>query len=136
MHSTQNPKQPDDPHDFIVVAPDVVGVAPDASEAAPADDELSSLLKEAARHSSNQQPQTASGISSGAPVPLVDTTFRPVFVSESKTPAEQRSIGKLAARAIIALLMAACIGAAAIAAACSRAIRMRTGSVVTRPSPC
>ena len=42
MHSTLNPKPNDDPHDVVVVAPDVVRVAP-------SDQEISHLLQQAAR---------------------------------------------------------------------------------------
>jgi hypothetical protein len=79
MHSTLNPKPTDDPHDFVVVAPNAVRVAP-------ADEELSNLLQEAARRSSNPQTRTGSDFPAGAPVPPVDTTFRPAAVNDVKVP--------------------------------------------------
>src|SRR5258707_1355132 len=86
MQSTLKPKQTDDPHDFLVVAPDPVRVAPDAVRvardpvrAAPADEELSNLLHAAAaRYRSD--PQTRAG-SAGPTVPPVDTTFRPAAIN-------------------------------------------------------
>ena len=36
MQTTQNPKQPDDPHDVLVVAPDVVLMAPTDEDSASA----------------------------------------------------------------------------------------------------
>jgi hypothetical protein len=108
MQSTPNPKQTDDPHDFVVVAPDAVRVAP-------ADEELSNLLHEAARLSSKPQTHTASDFSAGPPVPPVDTTFRPADVNNVQVPGRRRSIGRSAVRGLTALLLAACIGGAAIA---------------------
>jgi len=108
MHSTLNPKPTDDPHDFVVVAPNAVRVAP-------ADEELFNLLQEAARRSSNPQTRTGSDFPAGAPVPPVDTTFRPAAVNDVKVPGERRSIGTSAVRSFTALLLAACIGVAAIA---------------------
>jgi hypothetical protein len=108
MHSTLNPKPTDDPHDFVVVAPNAVRVAP-------ADEELSNLLQEAARRSSNPQTRTGSDFPAGAPVLPVDTTFRPAAVNDVKVPGERRSIGKSAVRSFTALLLAASIGVAAIA---------------------
>jgi hypothetical protein len=108
MHSTLDPKQTDDPHDFLVVAPDVVRVAP-------ADEELSKLLRDAARHLSDQQTHTRSDLPAGPPVPPVDTTFRPAAVNGVQVPGHRRSIGRPAVRAFTALLLAACISAAGIA---------------------
>jgi hypothetical protein len=108
MHSTLNPKQTDDPHDVLVVAPDVVQVAP-------ADEELSKLLRDAARHLSDQQTHTGSDLPAGPPVPPVDTTFRPAAVNGVQVPGHRRSIGRPAVRAFTALLLAACISVAGIA---------------------
>ena len=108
MHSTPNPKPTDDPHDFVVVAPNAVRVAP-------ADEELFNLLQEAARRSSNPQTRTGSDFPAGAPVPPVDTTFRPAAVNNVQVPGERGSIGKSAVRAFTALLLAACLGFSAIA---------------------
>jgi hypothetical protein len=117
MQSTLKPKQTDDPHDILVVAPDVARVAPPD-----ADEELANLLREAARHHSD--PQTHTGSDSPAappvprvdtPVPPVDTTFRPTAVNDLLVAGHRRSIGGRAVRAFTALLLAACIGGAAIA---------------------
>src|SRR5437667_6423522 len=103
MHSTLKPKQTDDPHDIVVVAPDAVAVAP-------ADEELSNLLHDAARRLSQAQARAAS-----AAIPQVDTTFRPAAVSDVLTPGRLRSIGRGAMRAFAAVLLATCIGVAGIA---------------------
>jgi hypothetical protein len=107
MQSTLNPKQTDDPHDFVVVAPDAVRVAP-------ADEELSNLLHEAARRS-KPQPHTESDFAAGPPVPAVDTTFRPADVDKVQVAGHWRSIGGGLVRVFTALLLTACIGVAAIA---------------------
>jgi hypothetical protein len=108
MHSTLKLKQTDDPHDIVVVAPDAVRVAP-------ADEELSNLLHDAARHLSDAQARTGSDVPAGAAVPPVDTTFRPSAVNDVLVPGHLRSIGRGAIRAFTALLLAACIGVAGIA---------------------
>src|SRR5712671_7720158 len=107
MHSTLNPKQPDDPHDFLVVAPDIVLIAP-------ADAELSSLAPDAMRCPSDPQTHIGSDFSAGIAVPPVDT-FRAAAVNNVQVPGERGSIGKSAVRAFTALLLAACLGLAAIA---------------------
>jgi hypothetical protein len=107
MHSTLNPKQNDDPHNVLVVAPDVVPVAP-------TDEELSKLAH-TLRHPSNPQTRTGSDLPAGPTVPPVDTTFRPA-VNDVQVPGRQRAIGGRAARAFTAaLLLAGCTGVAAIA---------------------
>jgi hypothetical protein len=100
MQSTLNPKQPDDPHDVLAVAP--------------TDEELSKLVR-TFRHPSNPQIRTGSDLPAGPSVPPVDTTFRPAF-SDVQVPGRRRSIGGRAARAVTApLLLAVCAGVAAIA---------------------
>src|SRR5258708_1572501 len=54
MHSTLNAKPTDDPHDIVAVAPDDVRVAP-------ADDELSRLLREAGDRAAQGQHRAAQG---------------------------------------------------------------------------
>ena len=109
MQSTLKPKQTDDPHDIVVVAPAV----------APADDELSSLLHDAARRLSQAQARAASGVPAAAVVPPVDTTFRPAAVNAAVNnvlvTGRLRSIGRGAMRAFAAVLVATCIGVAGIA---------------------
>ena len=107
MHSTLNPKQTDDPHDFLVVAPDIVLIAP-------ADAELSSLAPDAMRYPSDPQTHIGSDFSAGIAVPPVDT-FRAAAVNNVQVPGERGSIGKSAVRAFTALLLAACLGFSAIA---------------------
>src|SRR4051812_9784833 len=108
MHSTLNPKQSDDPHDILVVPPDVALVAP-------TDDELSRLARlahDSARRPPDTQARQEPEFTAGAAVPKVDTTFRPSAVN---VRGQGRPVGGRALRAITALLLAACIGGAAIA---------------------
>src|SRR6266481_9295621 len=115
MHSTLKPKQTDDPHDVLVVAPDAARVAPDPVQVAPAEEELSKLLRDAARQLSDPQTHTASDLPAVPPVPPVDTTFRPAAVNNVHIPGYRRWIGGRAVRGFTALLLAACIGVAAVA---------------------
>jgi hypothetical protein len=108
MHSTLKPKQTDDPHDIVVIAPDVARVAP-------ADEEISNLLRDAARYLSDAQTHGGSDVPAGPAVPPVDTTFRPAAVNDVLVPGRLWSIGRGAIRAFTALLLAACIGVAGIA---------------------
>jgi hypothetical protein len=130
MDSTLKSKQTDDPHDVLVVTPDAVPVAP-------ANDQLSSVLHDAARLLADaQKPQTpqesdtgsekGSDVPAGPPVPPVppvdatlvppvDATFRPAAVDDILGTGQRRSLGRQAIRAFTALLLAACIGVAATA---------------------
>lgn len=74
MQSTQNQKLNDDPHDVLVVAPDVALVVP-------TEEELSRLAR-TMRQPSNSQIRPGSDVHAGATVPPVDTTFRPSAVSD------------------------------------------------------
>jgi len=105
MQSRLTPKPSDDPHDVVVVAPDVVRVAP-------SDEEISLLLQQAARFHSDAQTRAASGSPAGPAVPPVDATFRPA--ADVSGSGNGPSIGRRVGRAIVALLLAACIGGAAI----------------------
>src|ERR1700738_4454602 len=93
MQSTLKLKQSDDPHDVLVVAPDVVQVAP-------ADEELSTLLRDAARRLSDPQPPAGSDSPAGPAVPPVDTTFRPAAVNDVLVPGLRPSSGRGARRAV------------------------------------
>jgi hypothetical protein len=122
MHSTLKPKQNDDPHDIVVVAPDAARVAPyparvasDPVAVAPADQELSNLLHDAARRLSEAQARAGSDIPAGAVVPPVDTTFRASAVNDVLVPGRLRSIGRGAVRVFAAVLLATCIGVAGYA---------------------
>jgi len=123
MHFTLKQKQTDDPHDTLVVASDFVRVAP-------ADEELSSVLHDAARYLSDAQTRTGSDvpagpipagpvpagpIPAGPSVPPVDTTVRPVAINDVRVPRKRWSMGRAAVRGFTALLLAACIGGAAVA---------------------
>jgi len=107
MQSTQNPKQIDDPHDVLVVAPDVVLVAP-------TDKELSELAR-TWRHPSNPQTRTGSDLPGTSTVPPVDTTFRAGAVRDVQVTGDRPSIGRRAVRAFTSFLLVACIGIAIIA---------------------
>jgi hypothetical protein len=108
MQSTITPKPSDDPHDAVVVAPDAVRVAP-------ADEEISSLLQQAARYRSDAQTRAAADAPAGPAVPPVDTTFRPAAVNDLLIQGKRWSMVRRAARGFIGLLLAACIGLAAFA---------------------
>jgi hypothetical protein len=103
MHSSLNRKPTDDPHDFVVVPADHVQVAP-------ADDEISDLLRAAAR----QHADVQGGAGPSSPVPPVDTTFRATDVNNDLLK-RRWSIGRRVMRALAAVLLAGCIGAAAMA---------------------
>jgi hypothetical protein len=120
MQSTLKPKPADDPHDVLVVAPDLVRVAP-------AEEELSSLLREAARQHAAPARTFSSEVGTGSreenasnqkgsktqpdrAVPPVDTTFRAAVVDDGR-----RSIGRRLWRGFLALLLVACLGGAGVA---------------------
>jgi hypothetical protein len=107
MQSPVLAKPCDDPCDVIAVAPDAVRVAP-------SDEELSNLLHQAARHRSDTQTRAPSESPGGRTAPPVDTAFRAASVDDVLGSAG-RSIARRAARGVIALLLAACIGLAAVA---------------------
>ena len=137
MPSTPNLKLSDDPHDIVVVTPDPARVAPDPVRVAPADEELSSLLQEAAaRHFSNPPTSTRSGSPAS---PAVDTTFRPTAVNDALAAGAGRSMGRRALRAFVTLLLAGCIGLAAVAwraygDAAKKQIAKLTTQVILTPS--
>jgi hypothetical protein len=108
LQSALTPKASDDPCDVVLVAPDAVRVAP-------ADDELSSLLQQAARHRSDVETRAASDCSAGAAAPPVDTTFRPTSHDAALDSTGHGSMAGRAVRAFVALLLAGCIGLAAVA---------------------
>jgi hypothetical protein len=118
MHSTTNPKPTDDPHDVIVVAPDVALMAP-------TDEELSRLAR-SLRPPAAPQIRTAADLPACPTVPPVDTTFRPAATGDVQSNVKGnvkvdvpvvhgRTMGARAARAIlVALLLAACTAAAKV----------------------
>lgn len=93
-------------HDFVVIPPDQVQVAP-------SDAEITDLLRAAARHHSEAGPRAANDLSGALSVPAVDTTFRATAVNDD-VPARKSSFGRRAMRAIAALLLTLGIGAAAL----------------------
>lgn len=101
MQSSLQPKPIDDPHDFLVIPPDAVRVTP-------SDDEISDLLRAAARQHSDAQARIEPDHELA--VPPLDASFRPTAVNDDFAPRRGRIM-----RAIAAILVAACIGAAAMA---------------------
>jgi hypothetical protein len=113
MQSTAK-KATDDPHDFVVVPSDQVRVAPSGAEAvAPSDAEITGLLRAAARHRSDSGSSETPDRSGSAPVLAVDTTFRATAVNDEVRP-RGTTFARRAMRAVVALLLAICIGAAAL----------------------
>ena len=108
MHSTLNARPTDDPHDFVVVPPDAVRVVP-------SEDELSHVLRDAARHLSDPQAPAESDSPDHAVVPPVDASFRASAVDNILAPRRRSSFGTWARRGLTAFLFAALTGAASIA---------------------
>jgi len=109
MQSTAKRKATDDPHDFVVVSSDQVRVAPSDT------DELTDLLRAAARHHSESESDnsTVPNRSGPVPVPMVDTTFRPTAVNDD-VRARRTTLGRRAMRAVAALVLTIGLGAAAL----------------------
>jgi hypothetical protein len=103
MQSPLQPKPMDDPHDTVVIPPDAVRVAP-------SDDEISDLLREAARQHSGAQARTEPDHMAESELPPLDASFRPTAVNDHLAPRRGRI-----ARAIATLILAGCVGAAAMA---------------------
>jgi hypothetical protein len=107
MRSTLNPRPADGPHDFVVVPPDMVRVVP-------SDDELSHVLRDAARHLSEPQARAEPNSAAEAPVPALDTTFRAAAVGDL-LPGQRSPFGNWARRGLTAFAFAAITGAVGIA---------------------
>jgi hypothetical protein len=107
MNSTLNPNQPD-PHDVLVITPDVVLVAR-------ADKESSDLAHAVSRASDSRTHMTSdfstSDFSAGPSVLPVDATFR--AAAANNVPGDRPSVGARAIRAFVGFLLAVCIGVAA-----------------------
>jgi hypothetical protein len=106
MQSTLNPKQKS-PDDVVVVAPDVVRVAPGDKE-----------LAETPQSGKNRPADSQSRAGSDAPaVPPVDATFRAAAVNTATAGGQPRSFGRSAMRVVksfvIAMVLAAGSGAIA-----------------------
>jgi hypothetical protein len=107
MHSPVPAKPCDDPCDVVAVAPDAVRVAP-------SDEELSDLLHQAARARSDTKTASSSVSPEGRTAPPVDTAFRAASVDDVLGSGGRSIVGR-AGRGLIALLLATCIGLAAVA---------------------
>jgi hypothetical protein len=105
MQTGVKPKATENSPDFVVVPSDQVRVAP-------SDAEITNLLRAAARHHSEAGTRAASNPSVPASVPMVDTTFRATDVNEGVLA--KGSFIRRAMRTLAALLLALCIGAAAM----------------------
>jgi hypothetical protein len=110
MDSTQ-PKQSDDPHDVLELAPGVVVVAPSD----PADEEIPNLLRAAARQHSDPQTREEPNFAAGPAVPSVDTRFRAAAVDKVQARRGRPSTGGRAVRGLMGFLLAVCVGVAAAA---------------------
>jgi hypothetical protein len=108
MQSMLKPKPSDDPHDIVVIAPDAVRVAP-------VDEEIASPAQDTIRAPSEPKLYPGPDFSAGAAVPPVDTAFRATAVNDVLVRSRRRSLAGRALRAVGALLLAACIGGAAMA---------------------
>lgn len=106
MQSTLNPKPADDPHDVLEVAPGVVLVAP-----ANAEEEVSSLLRAAARHHAYPKTREEPDFSAGATILPVDTTFRATATNNVK----RKSGAGRVMRSFVGFLLAVGLGVAAAA---------------------
>lgn len=133
MQSTLSPKTTDDPCDDVVIVADAVQVAP-------SDEELTSLLHQAARHRSASLAYATPELTADpanrpidvmvAPTsindgrsskdsairpaaPAVDVMDRPAPANDDRGSGGQRSWTRHAARAFFALLLTVCIGLAA-----------------------
>lgn len=107
MHSTLNPKQTEQ-HDSPADQPDLLVIAPDVVLVAPGDKELSSLAHDAIARPWDPQPRIAVD-------PPVDTTFRAAPFNDIRIPRDQPMIGRRAVRGLVGLLLAVFIGGAAMA---------------------
>lgn len=107
MHSTLPSKPADDPCDVVTVEPDAVRVAP-------SDEELSDVLHQAARYRSDNKTSAGSDFTASPTAPPVDTTFRPTSVNAIAGSDKRKPMARRAARAFMTLLLAVCMGLAAI----------------------
>jgi hypothetical protein len=114
MHSTVKPKPADDPHDLLEVAPGVVQVAP-SNAADPTDEELSNLLRAAARQRPDAKTGNKSDVAAGPSAPAVDTTFRPVAGNIVRRTSDRSSMRRQMMRGVIGFVVAlsVVVGAAA-----------------------
>jgi hypothetical protein len=107
MQSMLTTKPSDDPHDIVAIAPDAIRMAP-------ADEEIESLLKEVHAPSAPSLQAVPPDLSTSATVPPVDITFRATAGNDMLVNGGRSMVGRLM-RGVAALLLAACIGGAAMA---------------------
>ena len=114
MQSIVKPKQADDPHDLLEVAPGVVLVAP-SNAADPTDEEVSNLLRGAARQRSAAKTGKTSDVAASPSAPAVDTTFRPAAVNNVRVERDRSSMRRQMIRGVIGFVLAlgVVVGAAA-----------------------
>jgi len=106
MQSTLNPAHIN-PHDVLEIAPDVVLVAR-------AEEELSRLARDTKKRPA--QTKSDSDVAANASVPPLDTSFRATAVNDVKARAARSSGGRQVMRGLIGLVLAVCIGVAAVVA--------------------
>jgi len=105
MDSKVKPKRAGDPHDLLEVAPGVVQVAP-PHPAAPTDEELSHLLRAAARQRSDAQTGKKSDVAASPSAPPVDTTFRPAAGNDVRVQRDRPSRRTRTIRAVVGFVLA------------------------------
>jgi hypothetical protein len=103
MHSIQTVPQTD-PHDTFAIDP---SVRIDQASPDPVHEVLSLL--------SRRRAQTAADVSSAAPTPVVDTTFRATAVDTNKLPGDRPAGGGWVRKTSVAFLFALCSAVAAAA---------------------
>jgi hypothetical protein len=101
--TTVKPKQADDPHDLLEVAPGVVLVAP-SNSADPTDEEVSNLLRAAARQRSDAKTRNKSDAAAAPSAPAVDASFRPAAVNDVRR--KSSSMGRQMIRGVIGFVLA------------------------------
>jgi len=99
MQATVKPKQADDPHDVLQIAPGVALVAP-SNAADPTDEELSNLLRAAARQRPGAKAGSKPNVAAGSLAPAVDTTFRPAAGNNVRRKGDRWSMGKPTIRGV------------------------------------
>jgi hypothetical protein len=114
MQPTVKPKQADDPHDVLEVAPGVALVAP-SNAADPTDEEVSNLLRTAARRRSGAKASNKPAVAASSSAPPVDTTFRPAAGNNVRFRSGRSSMGKRIRGGIIGVVLALSVGVGVVA---------------------
>jgi len=105
MDSNVKPKRAGDPQGLLEVAPGVVQVAP-PHPAAPTDEELSHLLRAAARQRSDTQTGKKSDVAASPSAPPVDTTFRPAAGNNVRVQRDRPSRRTRTIRGVVGFVLA------------------------------